>query len=293
MDIASLRAFLAVAETGSFSSAGERLHLTQPAVSKRVAALESALGRRLFDRVGRQVGLTEAGATLLPRARTILDQVSATQRELADLSGRVAGRLTVGTSHHIGLHHLPPVLRAFSARYWQVELDLQFLASERACEAVARGELELGIVTLPLQPGPPLASRELWPDPMVPVCGPDHPLAALPQPQPAELLNHAAILPGAETFTRHLIETAFTPYGGPPRSRLSTNYLETIKMMVSVGLGWSVLPRSMVDGDLVPLDCPGLAIRRALGVVQHRQRSLSNAGRAFLEALAQDAAIGS
>ena len=71
MELASLEAFLAIAETGSFSAAGERLHLTQPAVSKRIAVLEAQLGRRLFDRIGREVALTEAGRALLPRAGRI------------------------------------------------------------------------------------------------------------------------------------------------------------------------------------------------------------------------------
>src|SRR5690606_40248592 len=72
MDLAGLNAFIAIAETGSFSLAAERLHLTQPAVSKRLAALEAQLDVRLFDRLGREIGLTEAGRALLPRAYQIL-----------------------------------------------------------------------------------------------------------------------------------------------------------------------------------------------------------------------------
>src|SRR5690606_37510681 len=113
MDIANLNAFIAIAETGSFSHAADRLHLTQPAVSKRLAALESQLGVRLFDRLGREIGLTEAGRALIPRAYQILSVLDATRRALSNLNGDISGRLFLAPSHHIGLHRLPPLLRAF------------------------------------------------------------------------------------------------------------------------------------------------------------------------------------
>lgn len=107
MDLANLSAFIAIAETGSFSGAGERLHLTQPAISKRIAGLEQQLDVRLFDRLGREVTLTEAGRALLPRAYQILNVLDDTRRALTNLTGEVSGRLTLATSHHIGLHRLP------------------------------------------------------------------------------------------------------------------------------------------------------------------------------------------
>ncbi len=100
MDLNSLNTFIAIAETGSFSEAGERLHLTQPAVSKRIAALEQQLNARLFDRVGREVNLTEAGRALLPRAYQLLNVLDDTRRALNNLTGEVSGRLVLATSHH-------------------------------------------------------------------------------------------------------------------------------------------------------------------------------------------------
>ena len=148
MDLASLNAFIAIAETGSFSEAGERLHLTQPAVSKRIASLEQQLSVRLFDRLGREVSLTEAGRALLPRAYQILNVLDDTRRALSNLSGDISGRLTLATSHHIGLHRLPPLLRAFTKAYPQVALDIQFLDSEVAYEEILHGRVELAVITL-------------------------------------------------------------------------------------------------------------------------------------------------
>ncbi|MEL7399757.1 MAG: LysR family transcriptional regulator, partial [Pseudomonadota bacterium] len=93
MDTLQLKAFIAVAESESFSLAAENLHLTQPAVSKRVASLEESLGSKLLDRMGRNLRLTEAGKTLLPRARRILNDIQDAQRSIDNLSGTVQGDL--------------------------------------------------------------------------------------------------------------------------------------------------------------------------------------------------------
>jgi DNA-binding transcriptional LysR family regulator len=288
MDIPNLQAFVAVAENASFSAAAERLFLTQPAVSKRITALEQALGSPLFDRIGRQVSLTEAGRALLPRARHILEAVEDSRRALSNLSERVDGPLSFGTSHHVGLHHLPSLLRAFTGRYPAVELDIRFLDSEEACQAVLHGELELAVVTLP-EPAPAnLTTRVLWDDPLAVVVGRDHPLAVRKRVSLDLLAQSPAVLPGQSTFTRSLMEKAFAARGLHPTVRLSTNYLETIKMLVSVGLGWSVLPHTLIDDDTVVLRVPELALVRHLGVVHHASRTLSNAGRAMLRLLEGD-----
>jgi DNA-binding transcriptional LysR family regulator len=288
MDIASLRAFITVADSGSFSLAADRLHLTQPAVSKRVAILEAELNTRLFDRLGRSVRLTEAGTVLLPRARRILAEVDDSRRALSNLSGVVAGPLILATSHHIGLHRLPPVLRTFTARYPQVHLDMRFMDSEVACAAVLRGEVELAIITLPPQVEPPLEALPLWLDPLTVVISRTHPLAEHPIITPQQLRGHPAILPGEATFTRRIIEDGLTQLGVEPPVAFATNYLETIKMMVAVGLGWSVLPRTMLDGELVELVIDELRMERMLGVVRHTGHTLSNAARALLPTLREE-----
>lgn len=292
MDIASLNAFVAIADTASFSLAADKLHLTQPAVSKRIQTLETELNVRLFDRIGRRVLLTEAGHTLLPRARRILAEVEDGQRALSNLSGQVSGTLTIATSHHIGLHRLPPVLREFAARYPAVRLDMRFMDSEFACQAIARGEAEVGIVTLPPVALPPLQAQPLWDDPLTVVVHRAHPLASQVQVTAAELAPYPAILPAEITFTRAIIDRYFSERGITLNLAFATNYLETIKMMVSVGLGWSILPCSMLDGGLAAVTLHGFALRRTLGTVLHADQTQSNAGRAMLAILAQSAVVG-
>ena len=96
MDTQNLKAFLLVAETGSFSMAAHKLHLTQPAVSKRVAQLEEQLNAPLFDRIGRTISTTEAGAALLPHARAVLLELQAAQQSVRDLAGEVRGHVASG-----------------------------------------------------------------------------------------------------------------------------------------------------------------------------------------------------
>lgn len=285
VDIASLKAFLSVAETGSFSKAADQLFLTQPAISKRIGSLESELGIKLFDRIGRSVGLTEAGQTLLPRARRILVELEDSVRSLANMSGEVRGVLSFATSHHIGLHRLPDALRQYTERYTQVRLDIAFMDSEAACRAVERSELELGIVTLPLEHAEQLETISIWPDPLVAVIGHHHALAGKQRITVNALASQPAILPSPHTYTRQIAEREFNRLGLTLDVALSTNYLETIKMLVGVGIGWSILPETMLDRQLRALNIKSLRLHRQLGIVFHRERTLSNAARALIDLL--------
>ena len=285
MDIASIRAFLSVAEHASFSQAAESLKLTQPAVSKRIASLEENLSERLFDRIGRKVILTEAGRTILPKCRSILEMVEDTELSLSNLSGQVSGSLRLGTSHHIGLHHLPPVLSAFTKNYPEVELDLHFMDSESVCEKVNHGDLELGIVTLPLAPPENLSCKTLWVDELNFVVSKQHKLAEIDNITINDLTQNNAILPNKNTYTREIIDQAFRKKNLILKTSLSTNYLETIKMMVSVGLGWSILPKTMLEKDFEIIHIPDINLKRDLGYVQHKQRTLSNAAIAMMSLL--------
>ena len=289
MDIPQLKAFIAIADSGSVSRAAELLHLTQPSVSKRLSLLEALSGRRLFDRVGREMQLNEAGRRLVPFARRAIAEVDEGRRVLAQLEGEVAGQLSIATSHHIGLHRLPPVLKAFTQRYPNVGLDIEFVDSELGCAAVLQGRLELAIVTLPPRPIPGLHLEPIWDDPLAVMVASDHPLARQPGVGYEHLCHCPAILPDDQTYTHRLVTARLTAEGVTPRVLLRTNYLETIKMMVGIGMGWSVLPTAMLDASLALLDFPELAARRVLGAVWHDRRSLSNAAQALLAMMRQAA----
>ncbi len=291
MELNNLKAFLAVAETSSFSDAAERLHLTQPAVSKRIAALEQAIDARLFDRISRRIQLTEAGTLLLPTARNICGDILQIQQAIANLGKSVGGRLAIGTSHHIGLHRLPQLLREFTSTFPEVELDLHFMDSEDACLKVENNLLELAIVTLPETPFPQLTTELIWHDPLQISCAPNHALGALKKVTPTDLARFPAIVPSSDTVTRQVLDKALLPHGVRLKIAMETNYIETIKMMVSVGLGWSSLPQTMLNQELLSIQVEGLTLARRLGIATHNKRSLSSAAQAFIALLRNNASI--
>lgn len=285
INLNDMQAFLAVAECQSFSRAAERLHLTQPAVSKRIQALEAALEVRLFDRVGKQIYLTDAGRTLLPHGLALLRHALDTQRLLRELGDQVTGTLGLVTSHHVGLHRLAPVLRAFTRRYPDVQLDIRFEDSEEAHGLIRRAASEIAVVTLDPAGAGDLAADPLWHDPLCFTVAEDHPLARAGRLSFAELAAARPVLPGLGTYTGRIVMDAFATAGIALRPNLATNYLETIAMLVGIGLGWGVLPRSMIRPPLVELATDVPPLSRTLGCVTHPRRTLSNAARAFREVL--------
>jgi|TARA_B110000046_G_scaffold158245_1_gene170079 DNA-binding transcriptional LysR family regulator len=285
VDTQNLRAFLLVAESGSFSKAAKRLHLTQPAVSKRIAQLEAQLNVSLFDRIGRRISTTEAGEALLPHARAVHLEMQAAQQSVRDLAGEVRGRLRLATSHHIGLHRLPPLLSFFSKAFPAVQLDIDFMDSEQAYELTLQGEVELAVVTLAPSSIVNIVTRPIWLDPLDFMVQEGTQLTRKKALGLKELSQHPAILPGLNTYTGQIVKSLFEQRSLPIQIAITTNYLETIRMMASVGLGWTVLPRSMRDPSLATLPIRDARIERTLGAIHHEGRSLSRAAQAFIEAL--------
>ena len=283
MQLVELKTFLAVAEEKSFSAAALRLYITQPAISKRIQSLENHLGTSLFDRIGKRVYLTEAGTLLIDRATAILRLAKDTEKEIFNLNGTISGRLNLATSHHIGLHRLAPVLKDFSKRYPEVQLDIQFEDSEVAYQMVRSGQVELAVVTLnpdQTELDADLIATPVWHDPLVFVSAE----AAAEQTTMQMLASQPCILPGLATYTGRIVMDRFNNAGLALQPTLSTNYLETIGMLVSEGLGWSVLPQSM-KGDLTALEVNCEPIYRTLGSVINGKRTLTNSASAFLTVL--------
>lgn len=297
MDLASLRAFVAVIDTGTVSAAANSLHLTQSAISKRLQTLEQSLGVRVLDRLGRKLVLTEAGQRLLPQARQVLASADEARKAVlsdADAHG-LEGRLAIATSHHIGLHRLPDALRRFVAEHPAVELNIEFVDSEDGCRAVEQGDVELAIVTLPLAPAPALNMQLVWDDPMAFVCHTNHPLAGQANIPLSRLAEYPAVLPDRRTYTHRIIAAALARAEAHPQVRMTTNYLETIKMLVQIGLGWSALPVTMIDDTLRALDvrlADAHRPKRALGIVTHQHRTPTRAALALRQAIAPDTPPG-
>jgi len=293
MDTQLLTAFIAAAQYRSFSKTAEILGITQSAVSKRIALLEKSVDSLLFDRINRSVELTEAGKDLLPRAKQVIQALEDTQQFMHDRGGLVSGQLRIATSHHIGIHRLPESLRRFTNLYPHVHLQLHFVDSEQAIEAILHGDYDLALMTLSddilADKNEWIQSHNLWDDPMFFVSNHEHPLSSHEQITLEQLAAYPAILPDANTQTAQLVKRLFNDVDKALDVAMSTNHLDAIKMMISVGLGWSVLPQTLITEQLhrLPLalqaDRPSLV--RQLGCIYHRERTLSNAARAMIKLL--------
>lgn len=284
LSVESLQAFVAVVDSGAFSAAAERLHLTQPAISKRIQSLESTLGRPLFERLGRRVRPTEVAERLLPEAREILARLRAIEQQIADLDTAVRGRIRLATSHHIALHRLPAPLTTLRGRYPELELSLAFMDSEAGIQAVLRGDADLALATLPEDLPAEAQAHVVWTDELVPMIArrrADEPPADTLQ----RLRDWPAILPPADSTTRRRIEQALAAEGLRPAAAQESPYLEVIRMMIAAGLGIGFLPRDMATDELAILDWPAPPITRQLGWVRHADRYRSRTLEAVIEEL--------
>lgn len=285
LDIAELLTFIKVAETKSFSDAGLALFITQPAVSKRIAALEANLDTKLFDRIGKQIHLTEAGVRLLPKARKISEDLQDIKRSMTLQMEGVSGELRIATSHHIGLRRLPHSLKRFQENFPNAQLEIDFTQSEDAYQQVLKGIAEIGIITLSDKENHLIEAIPIWSDPLTCVVSRDHPLAQVDNLSLEDLANHACVLPNENTFTRQIAERAFGKQGLKPKVRMNTNNFETLAMLVTIGWGWSLLPSTLVNDELIVLNHPDLNVERRLGIIHHKQRTLSRAALAFIDLL--------
>jgi DNA-binding transcriptional LysR family regulator len=282
MNLAAFEAFVKVMETGSISLAAEQLFITQPAVTKRIHSLEDYFGVKLFESAGRGVQATHAAHSLLPKVKGWLNELGDIHHTLSHEQDQVQGKLKIGTSHHIGLHHLPHHLKDYVQQFPNVKLDVHFVDSEQAHEQVLAGDLELAFLTLPPQGDDRLSYVTIWNDPLVFVAAPFHPIAQKQNLKLEDLIEYPSLLPAAQTYTSQITLAEFEKKGLKPKTSMSNNPLESIRMLASIGLGWSVLPKTLLNQDLKQLDIP-VEMSRQLGMVWHPGRTQSRAVQALIE----------
>lgn len=282
MNLAAFEAFVKVMETGSISMAADHLFITQPAVTKRIHSLEDYFGVKLFESAGRGVQATHAAISLLPKVKNWLNELGDIHHTLSHDQTQIKGKLKIGTSHHIGLHHLPAHLKDYVQDYPEVTLDVHFVDSEQAHEKVLAGDLELAFLTLPPNLDDRLNYISLWNDPLVFVAAAFHPLANQKNLSLDSLMKYPSLLPASHTYTAQITLAEFEKKGLKPKVTMSNNPLESIRMLASIGLGWSVLPKTLVSQDLVTLDLD-LEMKRQLGMVWHPARTQSKAAKALVD----------
>jgi DNA-binding transcriptional LysR family regulator len=284
VDLDALRAFVAVALHASFNDAALELHLSPPALTRRIKRLEAALDLLLFERTTRVVSLTRSGELLLPRAQSVLRELDAALQLVTEATRMRAGQLTIACIPTAAKFLLPNIVGGYHRRHPEVRLRLIEADLATVTRRVVEGDAEFGIAFL-VSDTPELTIDPLLEDPYVLACPPDHPLAAREHVAWRELRPWPLIVSGSASGNRRMLDDALRGIDWKPERLIEIEHLTTSLGLVEAGLGISIIPRCAAPRDaqqrlaIRPLIEPSVA--RVLGLIRRRDASLSAVARDF------------
>src|SRR4029077_6960057 len=275
LEIRHLRLVAAIAETGSVTLAGNRLHLTQSSIRHKFGRREEQLGAALFERRNRRMALTAAGERLLQSARTVLDELARAEKEIQECNGNGAakGVLRLSTECYTVYHWLPPRLRLFQHKFPAVDFQLVIEATDSPFQALLEGKLDLAIVCDPIR-NRKIRYTPLFEDEVVIIVPPEHRLAGRKFAAPVDFAaENLIIYPPKEDST--VLNRFLIPAGISPRKIQEVILTDVIIEMVRGGLGvaalakWAVSPQ-LDSGALAGLSLTERGFRRTWSAAQVR-----------------------
>lgn len=292
-DLRQLEIFLKVVELGSFSKAGEAVHLAQASVSERIATLENMVGTKLLDRMGRAIAPTKAGELLYKHAQRLLELKKTASLEMQDFLGVKQGDVHIGASTIPGEYILPEVIGRFAKEYPFIRVALTVADSEEIESRVLHGDYEFGIIGR-RSSSKKLLSHELWEDDLVLIVPSTHRWASRKEIKPEDLADEPFLLREAGSGTLWSMEENLQHAGvkglGSLRvvARLGTS--TAVKEGVKSGAGVSILSSRAADtelkaGMLKSLKIKGLSLSRHFYLIRDKRRTNSPLCRAFINFL--------
>jgi DNA-binding transcriptional LysR family regulator len=273
VEIRQLRAFVAIAETGTFTAGALRVHVTQAAISMQIRQLESEIGARVFVRAPRHVILTEAGEQLLRRARHILREHDAALDEIAELAGAERGRLRIGSASAMVLtEQLPAILKELRKQHPAAEISVTSGTSEVLVDQILAGEVDIAFVSLPVDVRG-IKTDRLSEDQLVAIASPRHKLATQRTISAYTLAGERVILGERGGNTRRLIDQFFAQAGVTLHVAMELSRQQAIKRMVEEDMGVGIVPLQSVKdeverGKLIRWWIEGAQINWELGIAQ-------------------------
>jgi LysR family transcriptional regulator, transcriptional activator of the cysJI operon len=289
MNIDHFKVFCDLAETQSFSKAAALNGITQSAVSQRVRQMEDKFGATLVERGRRNFALTPEGLAMLEASREMLAVYNDLGARLHTIRDEVGGELRVASIFSIGLHELPPLLKAFQARHPDVHVRVEFRRSQQVYVEVQNGEVDVGLVAYPAK-RTGIAFEIFEEDNMVLIVHPNHPLASVESVSLEKLSGERFISFEPDTPTRKVIDRYLRANGVEPLHVMEFDNIETVKRAVEVESGISIVPENTVrqeteTGLLVSVRLEGERLTRPLGLIYQRNRPRSPALAEFIATL--------
>ena len=295
MELHQLRYFLAIVKTGNFSRAAASCHVSQPSLSQQILKLEAELNEKLFERHRREARLTQAGALFRQRAENALHELQEARREVRDAAGHPRGEVHLAALPTIAPYLLPRILRGFSRRAPSVELIVHEETTDRALHALASRELDLAVVSLPINDGR-VEARSLFREELLLVLPRAHPLARRRGLQVADLQPENFIfMADTHCLGAQTLQFCYA-HGFAPRISCRSAQIETVQALVAAGVGISMVPamarRSHGSQKVVYRSLSKEPPTRDIALIWNRKRPLSLAARELRDYLLQTLSRG-
>ena len=291
INLTDLQAFVGVAELGSFRAAAESVHLSQPALSRRVEKLEEALGVRLFDRTTRRVSMTAVGRDFSRKARALLDELEGALLAIRDVAATQSGEVTVACVPSAVYYYLPDFIRRYHEKNPRIRVRIIDEAANTVLASVIRGEADFGVNFIGTQE-PELDFQPLMQERFVAACRRDHPLARKKRVSWTELGAYDYMTVSKSSGNRLLLDLALAEVAGRPKWFYEVRHVETLLGLVEAGLGVAAVPQLALPGSpdsvLVGVPLVEPVVTRTLGLISRRGRSLPPAAQAFYDLLMAD-----
>jgi LysR family hydrogen peroxide-inducible transcriptional activator len=283
MEIQQLRSVLAVADAGNFTRAAERLDIAQPSLSQHILNLEKELGQKLFHRLGRKAVPTEAGKGFIERARRIIFEIESATKEIGD-SPAMERRITVGAIPTLAPYVIPSLIQRCRKRFANLRVSVHEDFKARLLEGILEGHLDLALVSLPVDDAR-IHAEPLLREPLLVAVARDHPLADKAKVTPADLEPETFIMLGSFSSLTAQVRSFFGNQNFEPRIGFRCAQVATVKGLVAIGAGISILPRvatSPDDREITYIQLHGAEPFREIGVIRHLQRYQSRGAEQFL-----------
>ena len=249
MDLRQLEILQAIAETGSFTACGRKLHVSQSAISRQILLLEEELGEPLFLRVGRQVRMTPAAESLVQLGQRVFLDVRETVGAITDRTRELRGTLRLSGGMTVCLYIFPPLLKHLRRVHPHLDVRLTVATAGRSVQEIRGGRVDAGLLTLPVQESD-LVTVPVLREELLLVTTPTHPLARRRKVTPPDLDGQPFVLFEVGSATRKVIDQFFATEKIEPTIVMDTENVEIIKAMVKTGMGVGIVPYQAVAREV-------------------------------------------